>query len=59
MPLSLSMVIISGAELITFSFAIMAAGHFEGLVNLAETIRVWIITLIGNILGCLLMLVLI
>jgi nitrite transporter NirC len=46
--IALSLVIMAGAELFTGNNLVMAGGFFRGTVTLPETMKLWVICLIGN-----------
>ncbi|MFR3728657.1 formate/nitrite transporter family protein [Lacrimispora sp.] len=46
--IALSLVIMAGAELFTGNNLVMAGGMFGGTVKLAETVKLWVICLLGN-----------
>lgn len=51
----LMMVLMCGAELFTGNTMIMAAAYWEGKASSRQVLRNWIISYIGNLLGCLAM----
>lgn len=51
---ALSLVVMAGAELFTGNNFVMAAGSFMGQVSWANTVKVWVVCYLGNLVGALL-----
>ena len=49
--IALSLVIMAGSELFTGNNFVMTIGMYQGKVTLAESIRLWVICWIGNLIG--------
>ena len=51
-PVNLLLILTTGGQLFTGNSATVAAARFEGLVDNYELSRNWIVSLIGNVIGC-------
>lgn len=53
--IALSLVVMAGAELFTGNNLVMAGGMFSGTVTFSETVRLWVVCLLGNWAGSILL----
>lgn len=51
-PVNLLLVLQTGAQLFTGNSAVMAAAHVEGKITLTDVMKSWIVSFIGNVIGC-------
>ncbi|WP_434084447.1 formate/nitrite transporter family protein [Lacrimispora xylanisolvens] len=53
--IALSLVVMAGAELFTGNNLVMAGGMFSGTVTLGEAVKLWVVCLLGNWAGSILL----
>jgi formate transporter len=54
-PVNLLLIVATGGQLFTGNSATCAAARYEGLIDNYELIRNWIVSIIGNVIGCAIM----
>jgi formate/nitrite transporter len=53
-PVNLLLIVMTGGQLFTGNSAAVAAAKFEGLVEWRELAKSWSVSIVGNVIGCLL-----
>ena len=54
-PVNLLLIVSTGGQLFTGNSATCAAAYYEGLVDKYEVLRNWVVSLTGNVVGCVVM----
>eukprot|EP00966_Prymnesium_polylepis_P196427 4552071-Prymnesium_polylepis.1 len=51
-PVCLVLVLNSGTQLYTGNTATMASAYWEGKISLADVLKSWSLSFVGNVIGC-------